>query len=217
MGGWPRTTDGRLEQVNGCSRWRLMLGSYTNGTVTFRIRVPLAQAVAFHGEWMAQGAGEAMRRQADGAWSLTVGHAPDLYLYAFEIDGLRVPDPLNRFAKNGYPGLSSLLEVPGAGFLSIRGVPHGTVHIHTYASRTTSSLGRLHVCTRRPAATRPAADHIPFCFFSTDREERRRLGPRRTRRNHSGQPVGGKKNSADAHRDAGWTPVPIVRYSDLCS
>jgi enterochelin esterase-like enzyme len=121
---------------------------HKNGPITFRITAPLAQAVALHGEWMAQGASEPMRRQPDGAWSLTVGPLPpDLYLYAFEVDGVRVPDPLNRFVKNGYPGMSSLLEVPGAGFLSIRSVPHGTVHIHTYASRAESSPRRLHVYT----------------------------------------------------------------------
>jgi enterochelin esterase family protein len=97
---------------------------------------------------MARRASEPMRNQTNRIWSLTVGPLPpDLYLYGFEVDGLRVPDPSNRFARNGYPGLSSVLEVPGARFLSIRDVPHGTVHVHNYLSRVTNSARRLHVYT----------------------------------------------------------------------
>lgn len=128
-------------------------------TVEFRIAAPGARAVALHGEWMPQGSSVGMEKQPSGIWSLTVGPlAPDLYQYAFEIDGLRVPDPLNRLVKNGYPGLSSLLEVPGAPFLTIRDVPHGTVHVHSYVSRATNTTRRLHVYT--PPGYNPLARRV---------------------------------------------------------
>ena len=147
MGGWPRTTDGRLEQVNGCSRWRLMLGSYTNGTVTFRIRAPLAQAVALHGEWMAQGAGEAMRRQADGAWSLTVSPPPGSLLVCFRDRRLAGSGSIESVCQEWISGTeqstgSPRRRVPQHPRRSGRYGSH-----HTYASRATSSPGRLHVYT----------------------------------------------------------------------
>jgi enterochelin esterase family protein len=128
-------------------------------TVDFRVAAPGARAVALHGEWMPRGSSVAMEKQTNGLWSLTVGPlSPDLYQYGFEIDGLRVPDPANRFVKSGYPGLSSLLEVPGAQFLSIGAVPHGTVHVHTYMSRATNTVRRLHVYT--PPGHDPAAHRV---------------------------------------------------------
>jgi enterochelin esterase family protein len=93
----------------------------------------------------------------NGVWSLTVGPlSPDLYLYAFSVDGVRIADPSNRQVKNGYPGISSLLEVPGpeADFLACRNVPHGVVHIHTYYSRASQTIRNIHVYT--PPGYNPA-------------------------------------------------------------
>jgi enterochelin esterase family protein len=119
-------------------------------TVEFRLTAPGARKVALQGEWMARGSNVPMNKLSGGSWSLRLGPlSPDLYLYAFEVDGLRVPDPLNRNVRNGYPELSSLLEVPGAGSRAIPEVPHGTMHTHYYPSRVTDSVRRLHVYVPR--------------------------------------------------------------------
>lgn len=117
-------------------------------TVEFRLDAPGARKVALQGEWMPSGASLAMKRQPGGIWSLIVGPLPpDLYLYGFEVDGIRIADPSNRLLKTGYPGISSLVEVPGLPLLSARNVPHGALHIHHYRSRVTNSMRRLHVYT----------------------------------------------------------------------
>jgi len=87
----------------------------------------------------------------DGVWSLTVGPLPaDLYSYSFQADGLQVLDPRNPLVKLGATSSNtSLVDIPGerAAFHAIRDVPHGTVHVHHYASKPAASMRRLHVYT----------------------------------------------------------------------
>jgi enterochelin esterase-like enzyme len=119
-------------------------------TATFHLRAPAAHQVVLWGEWMRKGSDQPMARDEQGVWSSTVGPLrPDVYLYAFGVDGVRLADPGNRHVKNGYPGLASVLEVPGpeSEFLAIHDVPHGTVHIDYYRSTPRGTMRRVHVYT----------------------------------------------------------------------
>jgi enterochelin esterase family protein len=123
---------------------------HADRTVTFHLRAPDARKVVVWGEWMPQGYGHNMTVDGQGVWSATLGPLrPDIYLYAFAVDGVRLPDPSNRQVKNGYPGLSSILEVPGpeAEFLMLRDVPHGALHVHYYHSRASQIMRRVYVYT----------------------------------------------------------------------
>ncbi len=116
---------------------------------------------------MPAGATLRLARDPEGVWSAAVGPlAPGLYLYSFDVDGLRVADPANRRVKSGYPGLSSLVEVPGpeAEFLAIRDVPHGTIHIERYSSSATSSERRVHIYTP-PGFGRAAHTTYPTAYL----------------------------------------------------
>jgi len=112
--------------------------------VTFRIRAPKAAEVVLNGEW--KGGGKtAMTKDEQGVWSVTVGPLePDLYGYSFAIDGLTVPDPSNSVLKPMRSPRTSVVDVPGdpPRLHDWQDVPHGTVRLHEYASK---SLGR-----RRP-------------------------------------------------------------------
>ena len=122
----------------------------SDGRVTFRLRAPLARQVALWGEWMPPQSNLPLTRDADGLWTIDVGPlGPGLYLYSFDVDGVRVADPKNRRVRNGYPGLASLVEVPGepAAFMALRAVPHGTIHIVRYSSPATGALRRAHIYT----------------------------------------------------------------------
>jgi len=98
-----------------------------DGRVTLVLRAPRASEVLLWGDWMDEGESVPLRKTSDGEWSVTAGPLrPGVYLYAFAVDGVRMPDPRNRRVKNGYPGVSSVLEVG----VEAAQPPLGTVHTH---------------------------------------------------------------------------------------
>src|SRR5947209_5651123 len=113
-------------------------------TVTFRLRAPEANKITVSGDL---GPAKPLTKDANGVWSVTVGPlAPELYDYAFTVDGLRVIDPNNRDVKNA---TTSLLLVPGEKPLlhEVRPVPHGTVTTHWYDSKAVGTTRRVTVYT----------------------------------------------------------------------
>ena len=116
---------------------------HADRTVTFRIRAPKAGEVMLS----LQGS-KPMTKDAAGLWSITVGPLePELYEYAFLVDGARVLDVANTQLKIGQTLGASLLDVPGtpARFDEVRDVPHGTIQIRSYTSTPLKQARRLYV------------------------------------------------------------------------
>ena len=87
---------------------------HPNRTATFRINAPNASKVALVGDWMG-GEVEPMTRNNQGVWSVTVGPLnPGLAIYMFDVDGLRMVDPINPRVKLRAHTSASLVNVPGA-------------------------------------------------------------------------------------------------------
>ena len=90
-----------------------------------------------------------MTRDAAGVWTITIEPvAPELYTYAFTVDGVRVLDLANPNLKTGGRGLdASEVEVPGTPprFDEVQDVPHGVLHIHRYMSTPLKRLRGLYV------------------------------------------------------------------------
>jgi enterochelin esterase family protein len=106
--------------------------------VTFRLRAPDAKAVTVSGDF---GPDVDLRKGDDGVWSATVGPlAPEMYVYYFTLDGVRLTDPANPQVKIGYviSTTTSLLTVPGEApaFYDVQDVPHGEVRTVLYKSRS---------------------------------------------------------------------------------
>jgi enterochelin esterase-like enzyme len=106
--------------------------------ITLRLYAPSAQQVVAAGEL--DGKPHPMTKGADGVWTVTVGPLePDIYTYAFIVDGVSALDPQNTNTKYGYGnfGPVSVVQVPGAGpqFYDVKPVPHGEVRIRPYVSR----------------------------------------------------------------------------------
>src|SRR5688572_12246715 len=115
----------------------------TDGKVTFRLRAPDAKAVTVSGDF---GPDVALSRDTDGVWSATVGALkPDVYVYYFTVDGVRLPDPANPQVKIGYipSTTTSIVNVPGdeLGFYDVQDVPHGEIRTLLYKSRS-NEVGR---------------------------------------------------------------------------
>src|SRR5688572_21468844 len=85
--------------------------------VTFRIRAPEAKAVRLNGGGMVGTGSNAMTKDADGVWEITVGPLdPGAYRYTFNVDGLAVVDPRNPLVSQSRDNVVSLLHIPGADF-----------------------------------------------------------------------------------------------------
>jgi enterochelin esterase-like enzyme len=110
----------------------------TDGRVTFRLRANEAKAVTVSGDF---GPDVALSRDTEGVWSASVGPLkPDVYVYYFTVDGVRLPDPANPQLKIGYlpSTTTSILNVPGDGpaFYEVQDVPHGEIRTLVYKSRS---------------------------------------------------------------------------------
>jgi enterochelin esterase-like enzyme len=115
--------------------------------VTFRLRAPQAKAVSVSGDF---GPDVEMAKNADGIWSATVGPLdPEMYVYYFTVDGVRLTDPGNPQVKIGYvtSTTTSLLTVPGdrPAFYDVQDVPHGELRTLLYKSRSNGAIRELTV------------------------------------------------------------------------
>jgi enterochelin esterase family protein len=115
--------------------------------VTFRVRAPQARAVSVSGDF---GPDIEMAKNADGIWTVTVGPLdPEMYVYYFTVDGVRLTDPSNPQVKIGYvtSTTTSLLTVPGDGpaFYDVQDVPHGEIRTVLYKSGSNGTIRELTV------------------------------------------------------------------------
>jgi enterochelin esterase-like enzyme len=115
--------------------------------VTFRLRAPEAKKVVVSGDF---GSDTDLQRGADGVWSVTIGPlAPEMYVYFFLVDGVRLTDPANPQVKIGFvtTTTTSLLTVPGEApaFYDVQPVPHGEVRTLLYPSKSNGVTRELTV------------------------------------------------------------------------
>jgi enterochelin esterase-like enzyme len=108
--------------------------------LTLRFFAPNAKGVAVSGEL--DGLPHPMTKADNGIWSVTIGPLPpDIYTYAFNVDGVTALDPRNANIKYGYGifGAVNVVEIPGDGpqFYDVKPVPHGKVAIQPYVSKAT--------------------------------------------------------------------------------
>jgi enterochelin esterase family protein len=133
-------------------------------TVTFQLSAPKAATVELSGDFL-QG-NQALTKADNGVWSVTVGPLkPRIYNYAFLIDGLHVPDPQNPMVKLGDRSSESMFEVHGDTPASwdIQPVPHGTVHINWYDSKSVGALRSIWVYT--PPGYEAATARYPTLYL----------------------------------------------------
>jgi len=135
--------------VEAALRQRLVSSEvHPDGRVTFRLRAPKAQEVSVNVQFR-QGL-QPMNRNRDGVWSVTLGPVePEIYEYSFVVDGLEIVDPSNSWLKLWLSTAKNLVEIPGKEpmFFQEQRVPHGTVHIHKYRSKSLGVTRGLYVYT----------------------------------------------------------------------
>jgi enterochelin esterase-like enzyme len=133
--------------------------------VTFRLRAPDAKQVSVSGEW--GGGAKAMTREEGGTWSVTLGPLDaGIYGYSFNLDGFQTLDPANPGVKPMRAPRTSILEVPGdpPRIHEFQDVPHGTVRVHEYRSRSLAKRRGLYVYTP-PNYDKDASARYPVLYL----------------------------------------------------
>lgn len=116
--------------------------------VIFRLLAPAAKSVDVNVQF-AQGL-VPMSRDSSGLWSVTLGPAePNIYEYSFLVDGLQIVDTSNSWFKVWLRTTKNLVLVPGDKpmFFEEQNVPHGTIHINKYRSKSLGITRGLYVYT----------------------------------------------------------------------
>ena len=130
---------------------------HADRTVTFRVKAPHAERVLLASGAVMNALGSVdnvlafQGKDEDGNWSLTVGPLPpDIYDYAFVLDGVAFADGSNAAVQTGVMPPRSLLVVPaeeGPSYYEARDVPHGALHRHYYASKSVGDVRDLYIYT----------------------------------------------------------------------
>jgi enterochelin esterase-like enzyme len=96
---------------------------------------------------MPQG-GLTFTKNQSGVWEASFGPIPPgAYRYAFQVDGLRVLDPVNTRIAESNTMVWNLFDVPGSPLMDTRNVPHGAVASVFYYSAVLKTTRRMHIYT----------------------------------------------------------------------
>jgi enterochelin esterase family protein len=135
-------------------------------TVTFSLRAPQATAVQVAGDFVT--GPQAMTKSADGTWTFSSAPLrPAMYGYTLVIDGVRsLLDPRNPMIKAGESTSESMFEVRGdqPAPYDIQSVPHGTVHVNYYRSKTFNEADRM-VYIYTPPGYETSKDKYPVLYL----------------------------------------------------
>lgn len=107
-----------------------------DGSVTFRLRAPQAEKVELECQ-MFEGT-RPMTKDDEGVWSVNVTpHEPDIYPYAFIVDGTKIADPENMhiFPNEGFKSSLADVKGPQPDWQDLQDVPHGKISYTYYTSK----------------------------------------------------------------------------------
>ncbi len=132
--------------------------------VTFRLRATNATQVTVSGQF--QNGAIPLTKDDQGVWATTVGPIdPGVYEYSLNVDGVSMIDPGNRDIKPMRNPRTSILEIPGHPPLpfDFQDVPHGTVHLHWYASKSLERRRAFQVYT--PPGYEKSGNEYPTLYL----------------------------------------------------
>jgi enterochelin esterase-like enzyme len=133
-------------------------------SVTFRLQASNALQVMLSRE-----GAEAlpMKKDSHGVWVVTTDPLePDIYGYAFVVDGVTMFDPSNPVIKNNLIYTQSQVYIPGPDSLpwQVNDIPHGIVHHHFYHSNVVGDNRDFYVYTP-PGYDPTAAQRYPVLYL----------------------------------------------------
>jgi len=135
---------------------------HENNAVTFRLFAPIADSVQVTGDFLPTVKAQTPRGEMDvsgkaqmtkdenGVWSFkTESLSPELYNYAFIVNGLTSTDPGNPFVVRDVSTLSNIfiIETAQDNLYSVNDIPHGTISRRWYNSNGLNMDRRLTIYT----------------------------------------------------------------------
>lgn len=137
-----------------------------DGSVTFRCQAPNAEKVEL--ECQMYNGNRPMVKDERGIWTLTVTpDVPDIYPYAFVIDGTKIADPNNMFIFPNEGFKYSIVDVRGEApsVQDIQDVPHGKISYRYYTSQNCKGIVRP-MCVYTPAGYDPkGSEKLPVLYL----------------------------------------------------
>jgi len=115
---------------------------------------------------MGWGETAALKKGADGIWSITVGPLePSMYHYNFVVDNVSAIDPKNAHALRDGAKYSSMVIVPGKGseIYEVNEVPHGSLTQAWYNSPSLELYRRMYVYT--PPGYENGKENYPVLYL----------------------------------------------------
>jgi len=138
--------------------------------VTFSLQAPAAEEVRLTGDWMpVEGwvpGSVPMTRDDRGNWTYTTEVLePELYGYAFLVDGLRVNDPNNAFLTRDIATNTNIFIIGGeqADLYRVNDVPHGSVCRRWYDSPMLGMDRRMTIYT--PPGYEDSKEKYPVLYL----------------------------------------------------
>ncbi len=132
---------------------------HADGTVTFQYKDKNAKEVQVDVQFAGR---HAMKRDASGLWSVTLGPAaPDIYPYCFIVDGVSIMDPQSDgyFPNEGFK--NSLLNVPSR---------KGPM-LHEVMAEQQGTMEYIHYYSKSLGATNNAVVYLPPNYFLPDNKK----------------------------------------------
>lgn len=136
-----------------------------DNTVTFRLFAPKAKEVSVTGDflpsvpietpmgvWDAPGVAQ-LTKGENGVWEYTTPQplSPELYMYSFSVDSLRMMDPANVYMNRDVATVTNIFLIDSVGsranLYKVNDVPHGTVSRVWYDSPTLGKKRRMSIYT----------------------------------------------------------------------
>lgn len=111
--------------------------------VTFRLKAPQSKEVTVSGQSIGK---TPMVKDENNVWSATVGPVEaGVWEYSFTVDGVQMIDPGNSQIKPQRSPRTSILHIPAEPPQpwDYQEIPHGSVHQHTYASKSLTRIREL--------------------------------------------------------------------------
>ncbi|MDY3857788.1 MAG: alpha/beta hydrolase-fold protein [Muribaculaceae bacterium] len=143
-------------------------------TVTFRFLAPQADTVYIDGDFQSPER-PLMTKDEKGLWCYTTPEplAPELYSYAFNVDGLRMPDPANVYQIRDVATVTNVFLVPGeqADYYRVADVPHGTVSKVWYHSPKIGNDRRMTIYTPAGDETSPRRSPVLYLLHGMGGDE----------------------------------------------
>jgi enterochelin esterase family protein len=135
-----------------------------DGRVTFRLKAPNAKDVKLRCEGVPE---SLLQKDDSGVWSFTTGPLePDIYVYSFQVDGIRMIDLNNPLLKYNLLNTDSQVHVPGPATLvwEVNDVPRGQVHHHFFKSTVVGEDRDFYVYTP-PGYDFTAKERYPVLYL----------------------------------------------------